>query len=203
MKESLVVKIVEVEWRMFSTVVNSGGPSCCQMDPATFEIMRHSQIGAWPEELQGCYLADLTHAWREGRNLMSEKYARMMEFTFPDEYREIAHRLPVIDEATRSLIEDIVAVNVEWKLEIADLYPELSRKGRPVRAHDDSVRATSFETYLRAELQTYSPQSIRILHAHTVAQKKSTINGLAVTLLNMVNRYGYTSLAQAERSNQA
>lgn len=202
MKESRVRKILEFEWRMFSTVVNPGGPSSCQMDQETFDIMRHSQICAWPEKLQECYLADLTHAWREGRNLMSEKYARMMEFTFPDEYREIAHRLPAIDEATRSLIEDIVAVNVEWKLEIAELYPELGRKGRPIRANNDSARVTSFETYLRAELQTCSPQSIRILHAHTAAQRKSMINGLAVTLLNMVNRYGYTSLAQAEKGNQ-
>lgn len=198
MRESLTEKIVELEWKMFSTVINSGCPACCQRDKTTFDIMRHSQIGVWTYELQEQYLSDLMLAWRDGRNIMSEKYARMMEFTFPDEYKEIACRLPAIDNEIKSLIEDIVAINVEWNLEFSAQYPELSKRSRCIRTNDDSANSTSFETYLRAELQTYSLQSIRILHAHTVSPKKNMTNGLAATLLNMVTRYGYPSLAQAE-----
>ena len=183
---------------MFSAVSNLGGPSGCQSDPATFAIMRQSQIGAWPEELLKSYLADLTAASREGRNLMSEKYAWMMESAFPDEFKKIALRLPVIDQETRARIQEIVAVNLAWKTELNARYPKLNGRGRAIRARDDSAWETSFETYLTGELKTYSPRSIRILHKHTKEQQRNGINGVAAVLLNQVRQYGYASLAEAE-----
>ena len=200
MKKPLIDKIIELEWEMFSTVVNVGGRAPCQMAPSTFEIMRHSQASTWPDELQASWLADLTNARRQGRNLMAEKYARMMESTFPEEYAKIADRLPRIDRKTRTLIEDIVATHLEWQEELAERYPALGGNGRPTRTREDNTDDTSFETYLRGELMTYSARSIGMLHAHTQTQRKCGINTVAVILLNQVRRYGYTSLAQAEEN---
>lgn len=75
---------------MFSHVSNVGGPASCQMRPDTFKIMRKSQAATWSDELLASYLEDLKAATREGRNIMTEKYARMMESTFPEEYRKLA-----------------------------------------------------------------------------------------------------------------
>jgi len=202
MREGLIENIIALEWEMFSTVANAGGPAPCQMDPATFEIMRRSQAGTWPETLLESWLADLTDARRKGRNLMTEKYARMMESTFPEEYRKIADQLPPVDENTRALIEDIVAINLEWKDELAERYPALSGNGRPLRTHEDSPYATSFETYLRGELMTYSFHSIRMLHMYTRAQKNYGINSAAEALLNQAKHYGYASLTQAEAGSR-
>ena len=200
MREKLTQRIVEREWAMFSTVSNVGGPAACQSDPASFAIMRQSQFSVWPEELLESYLSDLEAADHEGRNLMSEKYAWMMETSSPGEFAKIAACLPAPDQASLALIEEIVAVNLKWKVELNERYPLLSGNGRALRAQDDSVRETSFETYLRGELKTYSPRSIRILHRHTTEQQGSGINGAASVLLSQARRYGYASLAEAEKA---
>ena len=62
---------------------------------------------------------------------MTEKYARMMESTFPEEYRKLAASLPPVDKETLQKIEEIVAINVGWKAELFDRYPRLS--GRAAR----------------------------------------------------------------------
>jgi hypothetical protein len=185
---------------MFSTVSNVGGPADCQSDPASFAIMRQSQIGVWPEKLLESLLADLTAASLAGRNLMTEKYAWMMETSFPDEFKAVADRLPTVDRETLALIGEIVAVNLEWKTELSALYPHLSGRGRAIRARDAGAWETSFETYLEGELKTYSPHSLRILHEHTLEQKKNGVNGAQEVLLGQVRQYGYSSLAEAEKA---
>lgn len=199
MKERLVAELIEKEWEMFSRVPNAGGPASCQTDPSTFRIMRRSQADTWPEELLLSYLEDLAAAEQAGRNLMTEKYAWMMESTFPDEFRDIAGHLPAIDEETLERVEEIVAVHVGWKLEMTGRYPLLSNKGRPVRSNEDTPYDTSFETYLRGEVKTYSPATVKLCHAHTLRQKESGINGVETTLLAQVRAYGYASLDEAER----
>ena len=96
-KDELIDAIVQIEWPMFAGVNNEGGKAACQMDLATFRIMRISQYSAWGEELLESCLADLRAAQNQGRNLMTEKYARMMKTTFPDEY-------PAIEKSLLSLI---------------------------------------------------------------------------------------------------
>jgi hypothetical protein len=202
-KEDLIKKIVRMEWDMFSRVSNVGGKASCQYDPETFEIMRYSQAKSRPEDVLESLLADLEEAGRCGRNLMSEKYARMMESTFPDEYGKIADMLPPVDRDALALIEEIVAVNIDWKLEAVKKYPFLGGRGRPVRAGDDAPWAASFETYLRGELKTYSPETVRRLHRHTLRLRDAGMNGVEENLLNQAGRYGFTSLADAEKAAAA
>lgn len=202
MKESLIGSIIELEWEMFSTVPNEGGQASCQQDPETFRIMRHSQASVWPEKLLESYLGDLAAARSEGRNLMTEKYARMMETTFPREYKEIAGRLPAVDPDALPLIEEIVAANVAWKQESARRHPALNGRGRAIRSRDDTLYGTSFETYLRNELKTYSLKTLRLLHELTGEQKKNGLNAVEATLLHQVKNYGYASLEEAEAAQR-
>lgn len=198
MREELMSEVIKLEWEMFSHVSNAGGPASCQMRPDTFKIMRKSQAATWPDELLASYLEDLKAAKREGRNIMTEKYARMMESTFPEEYRKLAASLPPVGKETLQKIEAIVAINVEWKAELFDRYPRLSGRGRPLRTAEDSTGETSFETYLRGELKTYSAHTITLLHDLTVRQQQDGVNGAALNLLNQVQQYGYATLEQAE-----
>lgn len=57
-KDELIDAIVQIEWPMFAGVNNEGGKAACQMDLATFRIMRISQYSAWGEELLESCLAD-------------------------------------------------------------------------------------------------------------------------------------------------
>lgn len=93
-KTDLVGKIVNAEWKMFAEVPNIGGKASCQEDYKTFEINRSSQSLSWSEATLESYLADLTRAGKHGRNLLTEKYARMMQSTSPVEYDAIKHLIP-------------------------------------------------------------------------------------------------------------
>ncbi|MEG2173435.1 MAG: DUF4125 family protein [Desulfovibrionaceae bacterium] len=191
-------QIVNIEWEMFSQVHNADGPMGCQTDRTTFKVMRSSQAESWPQNVLESWLHDLETAKCEGRNLMSEKYAWMMESTFPEEFSRLAGSLPAVDSTTLSLIEDIVHAHVAWKLEIAQKYPRLNEKGRPVRSCEDGPWITSFETYLRGELKTYSPETVRRLHHHVQNLQARGENAAETTLQNQVRHYGYASLDAVE-----
>ena len=111
-KQDLVAKVVKIEWEMFQQVANIGGPAGCQQDPETFEVMRSSQAMGWSEAVLESYLNDLREARKNDRNLMSEKYARMMASTSPSEYDRIAHLLPPLETHTLALIDEIADIAI-------------------------------------------------------------------------------------------
>lgn len=79
----LINEIIEIEWTMFDKVNNQGGRAACQDDKRTFYVMRFSQFSAFGDDMLRSYRRDLEEALDEGRNLIMEKYAYMMEFTDP------------------------------------------------------------------------------------------------------------------------
>ena len=80
-RTQLVQDIINIEWDMFSNVHNTGGKASCQNDKDDFVIMRKSQFSIWGDDTLASYLADLVKAQQDRRNLMSEKYGFMMEFS--------------------------------------------------------------------------------------------------------------------------
>lgn len=206
-KSELIKDIIDIEWPMFSGVNNLGGKASCQMDPQTFRIMRESQYATWSEALLGRYLEDLRQAKNDGRNVMSEKYARMMEHTFPQEFAMLAPRLPRLDPEAARMVEEIVAAHLKWKEELDAKYPALSERGRPLRSKDDyRFGQPSLETYMRGELQTLSPAAVAIYHRETMDRLAQGRSEAEENLLNQVKKYGFTSLDEANRhvaANQA
>jgi hypothetical protein len=184
---------------MFSGVNNKGGKAACQMDLPTFRIMRKSQSATWDDVLLASNLDDLKSAQQRGRNLMSEKYARMMESTFPEEYVDLADRLPPVDSIVAEQIEEIVAIHVRWKEALDERYPHLGDRGRPVRSQYDSSGLASLETYMRAELKTYSPRTIALYHADTLKRVERGESEAEQNLLNQVRQYGFANLEEAEK----
>ena len=192
MKEQLIDNLIACEWDMFGQVTNAGSRASCQDDFDTFRIMRGSQFATWPEDALHSYLEDLQTAQAEGRNLLTEKYARMMASTHPFEYQQIQAQLHVIDDETEKMIEEIVAVNVSWQRDVDQKYYELRRKGRPLTSEADNWHTTSFETYLRGELQTYSSKTIAMYHAYTVQCQKEGRNLAEENLAHIARAYGKT-----------
>jgi len=199
MDEKIFLDIVELEWEMFSDVNNMGGKASCQEDFMTFKIMRASQAEAWSVELLRSYYDDLLQAKSQNRNLMTEKYARMMESTFPEEYKRFVNLLPVVDKKTLDQIERIIEINLKWKIETADKYPNLTNRGRVIYTKEDSMNSTSFETYLRGELRTYSSNTIQLYYEMMLDYSKKGENIEEVYLENTVKKYGYESLEKAEK----
>jgi hypothetical protein len=138
---------------MFHDVPSQGGRAACQNDPKTFEIMRRSQAVSWSEETLASYLQDLKEAENSGRNLMTEKYARMMASTSPWEYIEIMEHLPSLDPEIPDLIEKIISIVLEWEMELLYQYPYVCERGRPIHSFEDNEIRYLSRTYLRGELQ--------------------------------------------------
>ena len=200
-RNTLIAEIIQREWDMFA-IVNAGvaPKASCQRAPGTFALMRQSQAEAWTDGLLLSWRDDLMTAQSSGRNLMWEKYARMMQFTDPVEFERVAQFLPEIDEQTQKLIDEIVEISVSWKLETQGKYPKITDRGRPISTIEDDFGKTSFETYLRGELSTYSPKTVALYHEMVIEDKEEGINLGEVVTENLVRKYDYDSLGQAEEN---
>lgn len=196
-RESLVSSIVKIEWQMFQSVPNIGGKASCQQDWKTFRIMRTSQAASWSEATLESYLNDLRTAESSDRNLLTEKYARMMQSTSPSEYARIEHLLPPLDSRALELIERIVAIVLEWERELMAKFPHILKQGRPLLRAADTPRVTSLETYLRGELATYSLKTVELYLANVLKQQSENINGSEITLSHTMRQYGFDSLEEA------
>lgn len=197
-KDTLIDRIIDLEWDLFQQVRGIGGPASCQQDPETFGVMRRSQALAWSVETLESYLEDLRTAQARGRNLIAEKYARMMAGTDPEVYERIAPQLPELDAAAEALIDAIADIVIAWEEALNREYPNLMRRGRPLHSSADRPGVTSLETYLRGELATYSLRTLRRHLTHIESQRRAGVNGAAITLEQMVARSGYASLEAAE-----
>lgn len=198
-KENIVESIIEIEWNMFQNVQNVGGRAACQDELHTFRIMRASQAESWSEAVLESYQSDLAEALKEGRNLMTEKYARMMKSTSPSEYADIEHLLPSLSVEVNEYIEKISSIVLEWETELLVKYPAILKNGRPIHTSDDTPFVTSLETYLKSELATYSLRTLELYHEHVSSQKLNNINGSELTLLHTIRSYGYQTLAEANQ----
>ncbi len=156
-------EIVAHEWEQFQLVRGEDGRASCQDNPAEFEVQRLGQFLTWPMRLLDSYAADLDAADAAGRNLLTEKYARMMESTEPERYtRELAPHLPALSPARVAAQEEIVRVQVTWARDFHRDYPGLGAAMRVLTTAEDTLESTSFETYLRGELSTYSDETLAL-----------------------------------------
>lgn len=194
-------RVVEHEWAQFQRVNNEGGRADCQGDWPTFHQMRLSQFLTWSLPLLDSYAADLEDADATGRNLLTEKYARMMASTEPDRYaREIGPRLPVLDGARLARQEVIIATQVAWAQAFRGQYPRLGQAMRLLRTAQDTLDETSFETYLRGELGTYSLTTLGLYEGLVEETREAGRNLTEETLTWTVVLGGFADLAEAEAS---
>ena len=137
--QSLREDIVRHEWAQFQGVNNEGGPANCQGNWPIFHQMRLSQFMTWPADLLSSYGDDLNQADATGRNLLTEKYGRMMESTVPDQYRrDIAPYLPKLGIERQTRQEAIIDQQVAWAKDFRERYPRLGREMRVLRTSQDT-----------------------------------------------------------------
>lgn len=192
-------EIITIEWAMFQDVQNIGGRADCQDDWETFTIMRRSQYENWPAPMRQTYLAYLRRCADEERNLVSEKYGRMMAFTDPTYYQvAIAPFIPQVSDRAQALIDRIMTYLLPWEADFVRQYPKLAGVGRPVTTANDMPDFTSMETYSRGELATY-PEILLTQYADYVEALSAEGRSLSVLIHGTVVRaYGYRSIAEAE-----
>ena len=194
----LIENIILKEWQQFDKVKNEGGRADCQDDYATFSLMRKSQYLTWNRELLESFYADLCNADKAGWNLIMEKYARMMESTNPEKYQELKSTLPELSPERVTIQEEIIKIQVTWMEEFSKDYPKMSSNARNIHTKEDSAFNTSYETYLRGEISTYSEKTF-LLYTNFIIQLMREERNLAFdTMENTAKLYGYESIDSAE-----
>ena len=82
--------------------------------------------------------------------------------------------------------------------DFAKEYPYLANRGRAVHTYEDTEYNTSYETYLRGELLTYSPKML-VLYAEFIKRlQKKGLNLSKFIMSFTTSLYGYASLEAAE-----
>lgn len=198
--QNLAEEITKLEWQQFQLTQNEGGRANCQEDWQTFHIMRMSQFLTWPLNLQESYKKDLERADSNGRNLITEKYARMMESTAPEIFeRTIKPYIKPILEPRKSDQEHIILTQVKWADDFRNRYTHLGLAMRVLKTSEDTEENTSFETYLRGELSTYSAETFAKYKAFIEDLTAKNLNLTQMIITNTVRMYGYDSLEAADK----
>lgn len=201
MKLKQIEQIIDIEWDMFQHTENMGGRASCQDDFETFYIMRRTQYESWRDDMVEFYLTFAADCQRDGRNLVMEKYANMMQYTDLHDYnKHLKPYLPETPAASWPLINKIVKAMIAWESEFASAFPKLAGASRPITSDYDKYGFTSLETYARGELETY-PVELLQLYADYIDQLQAC--GKSLSMINqevMVKLYGYDSIEAAEAS---
>ena len=135
-RQDLLREIIERELKMFVSVRNEGGTADCQKLPDSFRLMREITFCVQSDAVLESYLQDLVQAGAEGRNLMTEKYARM------------DNRIPPLK--MNEDIGEIVAAESRWRAELCREFPHI------VLADGQA----GFCRYLACELETWSDRTL-------------------------------------------
>lgn len=179
----LTEQILELELVMFLSVPTARQYSC-QEDPEGFKLHRRAQFAAWSPATLESYLDDLQKAKAVGRNLLALKYARM------------DHLVPC--ENFSPLIDALIDLAVQGQKQFIVDYPALMRGGRPLREAENAPGLTSFETYLRGELESYSERTLERLYRDMLELQKSGSSQSEVIYRFLAGCWGFDSLENLE-----
>jgi len=174
--KELLDNIIEIELSMFEQVRTSE-PSLCKDKPEAFKVMRGMTHSILSTETLESYLGDLYKAKTEGRNLLTEKYARMDNIIPPLK--------------TNRLIDDIVKIETRWMGELSQKYPRSFKGG-----------AGGFELYLSSELETYSDETIKLYFGDVSRAEKEGRNLAEEGYTRLFQQIGYTSIDEMERKRE-
>ena len=201
-REQLIFSIAEAEWEMFQNVNNTGGRASCQNDSDTFFKMRMSQWMVYPDEVLESYLEDCTAAVEKGWNLLFEKYARMMEHVYQEEYERLLPWIPEVSAEKKAMVEEMVKWHVEWDRWMLEHYPNIRKNGRLLTSDQDNrIEGSSSESYLRAEALTFSEKTVALMYAFCKDAYEKGENLLKQIIENETAFYGYESLEAAEAAH--
>lgn len=196
----LVEQIAGTEFEAFDKVKNEGGRASCQNDWPTFSVMRKSQYMTWNRTMLLQYLYDFNREYRKGHNLITEKYGRMMESTAPDRYEEIKDNFPELSDEKKAVIEQIVGIQMEMMESFAEKHPNVAQNARSLHTYEDNIVNTSYETYLRGEISTYSDKMLQLYGMFVVQCASNNVNIAFKTIENSAKLYGYKNIEEFEKN---
>lgn len=166
-RTEILNEILDLEQKMFLDV-KPIEPSSCQEHPMAFRKMRYITHCVLSTETLTSYLEDLRSAEEQGRNLFTEKYARMDNL------------IPPLN--TNPLIPKIVEIEFEWMKLLAEKYPRIFQKPQDFN-------------YLACELETYSDRTLELYYQDICKACEEGRNLAEERYTVLFQNLGYNSLA--------
>ena len=200
--KDVIERIIQKEFVMLRNVNRRGGRAVRGDHFARFRDMRSGQLLVWPDRALNSYLSDLKQAEAADRNLMFEKYAWMMKYGLPEEFKKVRHLLPEFGPERMLRTEETVGIQVVWAEEFAQMYPGIGTRGRLLHSTEDTPTQTSVETYVRSELATYSDRTEKLYHDFVVACRRCGRNLTTEVRANQAHFLGWNSLEEVEQRYQ-
>jgi hypothetical protein len=170
-KEKIIAKIIKLEEKMF-VAVRSVEPAECQHMLKTFYVMRHMSHSVLSIDTLKSYFQDLVIAGAVGRNMITEKYARM-DNLIPHLQRNEA-------------IDDIISMETEWMQSLHEKYPLTVR-------FDEN-----FANYAAGELETYSKHTLTLYQRDIALAYHHGINLVEQRYLILYQGMGFENLEAVE-----
>lgn len=180
-KDALLERVLDLEWEMFIRV-KSANPAVCQSAPGKFRAVRGSVFMVWTAEMLAAYLEQIESAKVQGRNLLTEKYARMDNL------------IPPLTDSP--YIDEIVEINEIWQRKLEEKYPHLYK--RCCRTMEATGDGNNFSIYLRSELETYGDSTLGLYYWNVKNAYDKNLNLSIEALEHLVQKSGYKNLEHAE-----
>jgi hypothetical protein len=130
----------------------------------------------WSEPVLESYISDIEAARSVGRNLMTEKYARMEGIIDP------------LNPDALPLIDKIVERECKWLEDLQEKNSNI-KMARPIRRSQDTPTVVSSETYSRGEFETYSLKTLELYHEDNVAMEAKGMNRLEIVASIMSEKF--------------
>ena len=93
----------------------------------------------------------------------------------------------------------MIGFQVKWMEEFDTAYPNLAGNARAIHTSEDLPYDTSYETYLRGELGTYSDRMLEMYGRYIVEFAQNGKNATYEIMKNTVRFYGYKDLETANQ----
>ena len=150
----------------------------------------------------GHFIPQTNQVFQATENLIFEKYARMMENVYQEEYERLLPWIPQVSDKKKEMVEEMVQMHLEWDRWMLENYPNIRKNGRVMTTDQDSqLEGSSSESYLRAEALTYSEHTVELLYAFCKDAWEKGENLLKQIIENETRFYGYESLEAAEAAH--
>ena len=121
-----------------------------------------------------------------------------MASTSPVEYGKIKDQMPLLSQQRINLQEQLIQIQVAWMEEFKEQYPNIATNARVIHTYEDQIDDTSYETYLRGEISTYSDQTIILYGRMIVDYVNKGRSYVKEIMTNTIHFYGYLSLEDAK-----
>ena len=191
----LVKTIRNYEYEDFSYAVKEWSPPYigCNLN-SFFTRMREPQLMTWSLEVLESYCADLERAKTYHTSLFIERFVYVYGCS-----KEVSHRyrFPIKSLEFKKYVDFIVKIALIWETRARMQFPIFTKRMGPLIVEEDTQRDPSYEVRLRAELMTYSAETLHAYFEFVVQCWDVGFNPNGQTYHGVARELGFSSASEA------